>query len=228
MNRFSSRAFALALAAALFAAPAQARAADGASGWEEVCRSGRVLVETRAHEGRKVKEIRASGIVDAPAWVLKNVIDDIDGYTQLIPFTTVAKVVDSDDGKKVSFQRLEMPFTQAREYVVTMNDASYVTDDGRPVYRSEWTTAAQRYQHYVSAAAVRLTLNDGSWTFEQLADGRTLATFHIFVDPEGDLPKALVNIAQRMTVAQYIDNLEQRSALAKYRAARPSVVLASR
>ncbi len=49
----------------------------------------------------------------------------------------------------------------------------------------------------------------------------------VAVRPEGDLPKALVNIAQRMTVAQYIDNLEQRASLAKYRAARPELVFAS-
>lgn len=192
------------------------------SGWEEVMRNDKVTVYTRTHAGKPVKEIKATGIVDVPAWILKNVVDDVDGYTKLIPFTTTAKVVDTDGDKLVTFQRLEMPFTQAREYVVTCSDASYVKADGLMVYKSEWTTAAKRFQHHVSDNAVHVKLNDGSWTFEELADGRTRATFHLFVDPEGELPKALVNIAQRITVSQYLGNLERRASLPQYRTQRPA------
>lgn len=221
MNR-STQTFAILALASLCATPSLA------GDWEEVMRNDKVAVYTRSHEGRPVKEIKATGIVDVPAWILKNVVDDVDGYTKLIPFTTTAKVVDSDNGNKVAFQRLEMPFTQAREYVVTCSDASYVKADGLMVYRSEWTNSAPRFQHHVSENAVHVKLNDGSWTFEELADGRTRATFHLFVDPEGELPKVLVNIAQQITVSQYLGNLERRAALPQYRAQRPGVLLAQR
>lgn len=220
MNR-STQTFAFLVLSSVAIAASSARAGD----WEQVMRNDKVAVYTRSHEGKPIKEIKATGIVDVPAWILKNVVDDIDGYTKLIPFTTTAKVVDSDNGKPVTFQRLEMPFTQVREYVVTCSDASYVKPDGLMVYKSEWTTAPARFQHHVSDKAVHVKLNNGSWTFEELADGRTRATFHLFVDPEGELPKALVNIAQQITVSQYLGNLEKRASLPQYRAQRPDTVL---
>lgn len=207
-----------------------ARHDDGAAAsWQQVMRNDKVAVFTRTRPGSAIKEIKATGIVDVPAWILKNVVDDIEGYTKLIPYTTEAKIVGTDGDRRVSFQRLEMPFTQAREYVVVVDDASYAKPDGRMVYRTAWTTAAPRFQHLVSDKAIRVTQNDGSWTFEELADGRTRATFSLSVDPEGELPKPLVNIAQRLTIAQYLDNLERRASLAAYRAQPPaeSVALAS-
>lgn len=205
--------------ASLFSLPTLASEA----GWTEVARTDRVVVKTRAHVGSNVKEIKAEGIVAVPAWILKNVVDDIEGYTKLIPFTTDARVVDRDNGSRVTFQRLEMPFMQAREYVVTVDDASYTKADGLMVYRTEWKTSAPRFQHLVSARAIRVDLNDGSWTFEELADGRTKATFRILVDPAGEMPTALVNIAQQVTVSKYLGNLEDRASLPRYRSKRPQV-----
>lgn len=208
----------------LLSLPALAKdAKDAESGWTEVARTDRVVVKTRAHAGSNVKEIKAEGIVAVPAWILKNVVDDIEGYTKLIPFTTHARVVEHDGPSRVTFQRLEMPFMQAREYVVTVDDASFIKPDGRMVYRTEWKTSAARFQHFVSDGAVRIKLNDGSWTFEELADGTSKATFRILVDPAGEMPTALVNIAQRITVAQYLGNLENRASLPRYRASRPQL-----
>lgn len=186
--------------------------------WEEVSRNDRVVVKARSHPGREVKEVLAQGIVDAPAWVLKNVVDDIDGYTDLIPFTTVARVVGrTDGGDRVSFQRLEMPFLQKREYVVRVYDDSSATDDGRHIYKMGWTRAADEFAGVIAKDAVVPPINDGSWTFEELKDGRTLATFHLFVDPSGNLPPVVVNLAQQVTLGQYLGNLERLAAKPCYR-----------
>jgi len=207
--------FALALVATLTSATA-AHAAD----WEVVAKTDRVLVESRSHAGSPVKEIRASGIINMPAWVLKNVVDDIDGYTKLIPFTTEASVVDVKGDERISHQRIEMPFLQAREYVVSVDDESRVKDDGLHVYVTAWHSASVAYAKLVSENAVRVDVNDGSWTFEELADGRTLATFRMSVDPAGALPAVVVNMAQQFTIAQYLDNLESRAKLPQYRSTR--------
>lgn len=206
-----------ALAAVVFAfSSAVAAAAPGP--WEVVSQNDRVVVKARSHPGREVKEVLAQGIVDAPAWVLKNVVDDIDGYTALIPFTTVARVVGTDEkGDRISFQRLEMPFLQKREYVVRVFDQSSVKADGRHVYKMGWTRAADRFAGVIDKAAVVPPINDGSWTFEELADGRTLATFHLFVDPSGSLPPVVVNLAQQVTLGQYLGNLERLAAKDCYR-----------
>ena len=57
----------------------------------------------------------------------------------------------------------------------------------------------------------------------ELADGRTKATFRILVDPAREMPTALVNIAQQITVSQYLGNLEDRAALPCYRTTRPQL-----
>jgi ribosome-associated toxin RatA of RatAB toxin-antitoxin module len=209
--------FCIALSLASLSSPSLAEEAA----WVEVARTERVVVKTRPHAGSSVKEVEAAGIIAVPAWILKNVVDDIDSYPKLIPFTTDARVVDNEGKGRVTFQRLEMPFMQAREYVVTVDDASYAKADGRMVYRTRWRTAAKRFQHLVSARAVRVDLNNGSWTFEELPDGRSKATFRILVDPAGEMPTALVNIAQQVTVSRYLLNLEERAALPRYRSTRP-------
>ncbi len=204
-------------AACIIAVSASAQAAEPGP-WEVVSKNDRVVVKARSHPGREVKEVLAQGIVDAPAWVLKNVVDDIDGYTDLIPFTTVASVVGRDDnGDRISFQRLEMPFLQKREYVVRVYDESVVKADGRHVYKMGWTRAADRFAAIIDKDAVVPPINDGSWTFEEMNDGRTLATFHLFVDPSGSLPPVVVNLAQQVTLGQYLGNLERLAAKDCYR-----------
>lgn len=217
MNPTTRLALLVAVTSAAFASSAAA-----APQWEQVMKNDKVAVYTRAHAGKSVKEIKATGTVDVPAWILKNVVDDVGGYTKLIPFTAVARVVAKDGNKDVTFQRLEMPFTQAREYVTTNTDTSYTKADGLKVYRTEWTSAAPRFHHHVSKEAIHLTMNDGSWTFEELPCGKTRATFHLFVDPEGELPKVLVNLAQQLTIAQYLDNLARRAQEPQYRVKKPA------
>lgn len=193
--------------------------------WEVVSQNDRVVVKARSHPGRAIKEVLAEGVVDAPAWVLKNVVDDIEGYTNLIPFTTAASVVGTDEnGDRISFQRLEMPFLQKREYVVRVFDDSSVNGAGRHVYKMGWTRAADRFATVIDKAAIVPPVNDGSWTFEERADGRTLATFHLFVDPSGSLPPVVVNIAQQVTLGQYLGNLERLATQERYQKKPQSLV----
>jgi hypothetical protein len=189
--------------------------------WEVVASNDRVVVKARSHPGSAVKEVIAQGKVAMPAWILKNVVDDIDGYPQLIPFTTVAKIVRTDDkGGRYAFQRLEMPFLQKREYVTRVFDESTIGPDGRNIYKMSWTSASARFAPIIDKEAIRLDVNDGSWTFEELNDGDTFATFRLFVDPSGSLPTALVNFCQQVTLGQYLGNLETLAQQPRYRVTR--------
>ncbi|MDP2340387.1 MAG: SRPBCC family protein [Deltaproteobacteria bacterium] len=200
---------------------ASAASAEAPGPWEVVAKNDRVVVKARSHPGSEVKEVVAQGKVAVAAWILKNVVDDIDGYPALIPFTTVARVVHSDDqGGRYAFQRLEMPFLQKREYVTRVFDESTVTPEGRNIYKMSWTSASARFAPMIDKEAIRLDVNDGSWTFEEQADGSTFATFRLFVDPSGSLPTALVNFCQQVTLGQYLGNLETLSQQPRYRTKR--------
>ena len=106
---------------------------------------------------------------------------------------------------------------QKREYVVRVFDDSSVTNDGRHVWKMGWTRADDAFAGVIAKDAVVPPINDGSWTFEEQKDGRTFATFHLFVDPSGSLPAVVVNIAQQVTLGQYLGNLERLAKNDRYR-----------
>ncbi|HEY4221529.1 MAG TPA: SRPBCC family protein, partial [Myxococcota bacterium] len=199
----------------MFAVPAAAGDEDG---WVRVAeQEGGVLIFSRPHPGSDVQELRVVAIVHEPASVLRNVINDVTHYTELIPYTTRSTLLERD-GDRIAVERIELPMLAPREYVVTFTTATHATADGRHTFVTSWKNAPPKYQLLLTARdAVRVIDNTGSWSFEELGDNETRATFEMAVDPAGDVPSALVNVAQRASLPRYVENLRVRARLPQYR-----------
>jgi hypothetical protein len=164
-------------------------------GWHQVSRTDDLIVMARSRSGSDVNEMLAVGTLDAPVDVMASLISDIEGHKTLLPHTTVSKVMHDDGDTKIALQRSEIPFLQAREYVIQIREKRARTHDGRALFELAWTTAPT-YARYVAADAVRIDVNEGTWTVEELANGKTRITFRLYVDPAGSVPAVLVNLAQ--------------------------------
>ena len=64
-----------------------------------------------------------------------------------------------------------------------------------------------------SDKAVRLKVNDGSWTLEPLDGGkRTRATYYLYTDPGGSIPSWIANKANTMALPDLFEAIRKRAA----------------
>src|SRR5688572_15949503 len=64
--------------------------------WRKVAGDEKVVVFARPHPGTDVHEVKAVAVLDFSAELLAAIVADVDGYPQLIPHTTEARVVGTD------------------------------------------------------------------------------------------------------------------------------------
>lgn len=178
------------------------------SAWVEVHRSDDLVVFTRPRAGSAVNEMRAVGIVDAPAEALWAVVRDVEGHTRLLPDTTVSRVMRTEGDTAIVLQRSEPRVLDPREYVIAVREAHHQLPDGRDRRTLSWRTAP-RYAGFVHDDAVRIDVNEGFWAVEPLRDGRSQVTFQVLFDPAGFVPAAIVNLAQTAGAAQALAVLKR-------------------
>ena len=212
----------LTLVAVLSASPL-ALAAEGT--WEEAASvdiGGRkLIVSARSKEGSDVKEVRGVGVIDAPAWVVKNVIDDVGHYKDFMPYTKASTVISTHDGYVVSYQRLATPVVDDRDYTIKIFDESREDAQGKVIWKTRWTEANKLGPKPIDGVA-RVPINEGYWILED-ADGgaRTKATYYVYTSPGGSIPTFVVNMANAQAVPELFRAVGKASKDPRYQAARP-------
>jgi hypothetical protein len=159
-----------------------------------------VTVLSRPRAGSQVGEFLTTGFIDAPPHAVWETIRDYDNYTRDMPYTKEGRVLSrTPDGRVIRFYSLvTVPFVSERDYVIEVLDESR-WDEGRGFLKMSWKHLPDAVP--VRAGVVRVTVNEGSWTLEPRDGGRrTFATYALFSDPGGSLPKFLVNHANSTTV----------------------------
>lgn len=204
--------------------PARAADADPAppAGWEEIARSGGVVVYGKARPGSSIRELRAVGTIDAPNWVIKNVIDDGEHYADFMPNVLESKVLSRDPAHhtSVAYAKLSAPLISPRDYVLSIHDESHAGGEGGAVvYRSRWEPSDKGPAE--KAGVVRIKINEGSWTLEPIANGqKTRATYQLYTDG-GGLPAFILNQTTRRRIGEEYEAIEKRAAQPQYRKNKP-------
>ncbi len=221
MNR---HALVLALSLSVSAlAPSAALAADGA--WEEAASvdiDGNTLkVSARSKEGSDVKEVRGVGVLDAPSWVVKNVIDDVANYKHFMPYTKESTIVSSHDGYVVSYQRLSTPVVDDRDYTIKIFDESREDANGKVIWKNRWTEANKLGPPPRNGVS-RVGVNEGYWILETAAGDRTKATYYVYTNPGGSIPTFVVNMANAQAVPELYKAVSKAARDAKYRKTKPT------
>lgn len=197
-------------------------AADEPS-WKLAAEDDGVKVYSRVREGQSVAEMRAIGLIDASPQEIWKPLRDYESYTKSMPYTEVSKVMGREnDGKQTwVYSVINAPLVDRRDYVLKLVDESD-WKDGQGFLKVTWSSWNDKDKYAVPTKenAVRLTVNDGYWLLEPREKGtKTFATYYVFTDPGGSLPKWIVNKANGTAVPNVFKALKAAVAADRAKAA---------
>ena len=93
--------------------------------------------------------------------------------------------------------------------------------DGSVTYNSRWA-ADNAAGPAAQAGVTRMSLDEGSWTLEPAADGKsTRATYSLLTDAGGNLPAFVINMANKRSVADLFEAVRKQAQSGKYRQGQP-------
>ena len=202
------------------------RAADSEGGaWTEVSRTDNLVVYNRERAGSPVKEIKGIGTIDAPNWVVKNVIDDAEHYASFMPYVQESRVLSRDPARRttIAYAKVNPPIISPRDYTVLVHDESKKNADGSITYKNRWESANDKGPAE-KAGIVRVKITDGYWLLEPSADGqKTRATYLLYTDGGGGIPSFVANQVNKSRVKEIFENVGKQTQKAQYRQNKPVV-----
>lgn len=189
--------------------------------WVQLSKNDSLAIFARSHPGCPIKELRAVGAIDAPNWVVKNVIDGVEDYPSFMPYMTKTKIIERKLNQIISYLRLDPPFVGARDVTVSVSSQTQRHEDGTTSYQVHWEPV-NSLGPSPSPGVTRITLDQGSWSLEP-ADGgkKTIATYTILTDGGGGLPAFVINFANRQGVENLFSAIRKQISQIKYSQSRP-------
>jgi len=175
-----------------------------------------LTVYAKDRPGSSIKELRAVGLVDAPSWVILNVLDQVEDYPDFMPYTTKAQLIERRAHGAVIYFRWDPPLIGARDVTVALTRSSTKRADGKTNYQLQWEPI-NAVGPAPSPGVIRITLDEGSWKLEPTEDGKkTTVIYDVFTDGGGGLPGFAINIANKQSVYDLFQALRKQVTLPKY------------
>jgi hypothetical protein len=185
--------------------------------WEAVTEVDGVHVYSREREQSSIAEVRAVGVVDAPAPAVWQVVRDYANQPKTTPYVEVARVLASEaDGKVILlYNVIKAPLADRRDVTVRITDDSD-WQEGKGYLKASWTVS--ELGPPPSPGIVRVRLNDGFWLLEPIDGGaRTRVTYSLYTDPGGSVPRWIVNRANRSSLPEVLRALRREVAARRER-----------
>ncbi len=184
--------------------------------WVQINSNQNLTVYAKDRPGSSIKELRAVGLVDAPSWVILNLLDEVADYPDFMPYTTKAQLIERRTHETIIYFRWDPPLIGARDVTVAVTQSSTKRADGKTNYQLHWgpmSTAGTA----PSPGVTRITLDEGSWKLEPTEDGRkTTVIYDLFTDGGGGLPAFVINMANRQSVNDLFQAIRKQVTLPKY------------
>lgn len=175
--------------------------ADPEPAWQRAAETDGITVYTRERKDSPVREMKAQGMVDAPPERVFKVVRDFDHYAQTMPSTETSYVISREDNGKVAYvyMLIRPPLISRRDFIIRAVDESD-SKNGEGYFKSTWKVVSDKGPP-PKPDIVRITINDGYWLLEPRDGGKkTLATYYLYTDPGGSVPKWIVNQANGTSV----------------------------
>ena len=182
----------LLLALSLWSVPAY-----GDSGvWKEIRRARGIVVWRRPMPGTSLVQFKARGEIKASLRRVAAVLADLDRLCEWRANCKEARrITRRKDNHLVGYYRLfsKFPLVADRDVVL---DAWFDVDE---VQRKLWARfkSMKHPDQPVVPKVVRMPSLSGFWLLEPIAENRVRATYQLFADPGGSIPKWLVNWVSR-------------------------------
>jgi hypothetical protein len=190
---------------ALLALPMLFLAADQEPSWSLANEDNGIKIYRRQKEGETVAQMKAMGLMDASPQEVWKAIRDYPNYPKTMPYTEDSKVLASENGDKTIwfYSVVNAPLVDRRDYVIKILDESD-WKDGAGFLKVSWTSSTSTDKDKIvpeREGYVRLKINDGYWLLEPREGGKkTFATYYVYTDPGGSIPKFIANKANSTAV----------------------------
>lgn len=187
-------------------------------GWKLSSKSHDVAIYERLRAGTSLKEFRAIGDIDATASAVHDVIDDIDNYPKFMPYTVECRLLKRDGDSLITYQRLAPKIVTERDYTLRITKKSWPVNGG-VAFLNEWTPANQLGPPE-KKGVVRVKTCEGSWLIEPVNANKTRATYSVFSDTGGAIPRWLANYASQTGIGKVFAAVRKQVTDPKYAAAK--------
>jgi hypothetical protein len=190
--------------------------------WVQINSNQNLTVYAKDRPGSSIKELRAVGLVDAPSWVILNVLDEVADYPDFMPYTTKAQLIERIAHGAVIYFRWDPPLIGARDVTVAVTHSSTKRADGKTSYQLQWEPI-NTVGPAPSPGVIRITLDEGSWKLEPTEDGKkTTVIYDLFTDGGGGLPAFVINMANKQSVNDLFQAIRKQVTLPKYSQRNPA------
>jgi hypothetical protein len=161
-------------------------------------------------------ESKAVGEIAASTDLVHAVIEDVESYTTFMPYTAECQVLKREGDSILAYQRISAPMASDRDYTIRVHKSSKKVEGGTS-YLSHWATENASGPPE-KRGVVRVTLCEGSWLLEPLGPNATRATYTIYTDSGGWIPKFIKETGSQIGIRKLFAAIRKQVTNPKYKA----------
>ena len=188
--------------------------AEAENGWQLAKQVNGVTIYSRPHAGSKLKEFKAIGEIDAGSKTVHNVIDDVEAYSNFMPYTKECRVLKKEDNSIITYQRLSPKIVSDRDYTIRIQKKSWPAENGL-AYSNRWE-AANEEGPPEQPGVFRVKLCEGSWLLEPAGANKTRATYFVFTDSGITVPVFRANTISETGITKLFVAVRKQAKDPKY------------
>jgi hypothetical protein len=159
-------------------------------------------------------ESKAVGEIPASTDLVHAVLDDLESYSSFMPYTAECRVLKREGDSVVAYERISAPLASDRDFTVRVRTTAKKADGGTS-YFSHWAadnTAGPPERRGV----VRVSLCEGSWLLEPTGPNATRATYTIYTDSGGVIPKFIKETGSQIGIRKLFAAVRKQVTDQKY------------
>lgn len=159
-------------------------------------------------------ESKAIGEIAASTDLVHAVIDDIESYASFMPYTAECRVLKREGNRVVAYQRISAPLTSDRDYTLRVQSSSKKVEGGT-TYSHRWE-ADNGLGPPEKSGVVRVSLCEGSWLLEPIGPDKTRATYMVYTDSGGAIPKFIKETGSQVGIRKLFAAIRKQVRDPKY------------
>lgn len=198
----------LAFVPSLFAAEPDAAAGE----WKFISDKDGVALYRR--QRAITNESKAIGDIAASTDLVHAVIDDVESYTSFMPYTAESRVIKREANSIIGYQRISAPMTSDRDYTLRAQSTSKKVPGGTSYYH-HWE-AANSLGPPEKKGVIRVKLCEGSWLLEPSGPNTTRATYMVYTDSGGVIPKFIKDTGSQIGIRKLFAAIRKQVRDPKY------------
>jgi ribosome-associated toxin RatA of RatAB toxin-antitoxin module len=159
-------------------------------------------------------ESKAIGDIAASTDLVHAVLNDAESYTTFMPYTAECRVLKREGDSIVAYQRISAPMTSDRDYTIRVRNSSKRVEGGMQ-YSSHWN-ADNALGPPEKRGVIRVNLCEGSWLLEPIGPNATRATYTVYTDSGGWIPKFIKEAGSQVGIRKMFAAIRKQVLDPKY------------